>query len=113
MLLTALILFGLAALGGTALLWMHLQNDDAPLGIAALHGLLGAAGLVVLLWTVLQRRAGSLLWASVLLFALAAVGGLVLITNHLRGNSLSPGLMYGHGGAAVVAFVLLIVSYLG
>lgn len=113
MLLTALILFGLAALGGAALLWMHLQNDDAPLSVAAIHGLLGATGLVVLLWTVFQSSAGSLLWASVLLFVLAALGGFVLITNHLRGESLSPGLMYGHGGAAVVAFVLLVVAYLG
>jgi len=113
MLLTALILFGLTALGGVALLWMHLQNDDAPLGIAAVHGLLGAAGIAVLVWTVLQTGAGGLLWGAVILFVLSALGGFVLIAKHLQGDSLAPSLMYGHGGAAVVAFVLLVAAYLG
>lgn len=113
MLFTALILFGLAALGGLFLLQSHLKNDHASLGVAAVHGLLGAAGLVVLIVTVLQRSAGTLLWAAVALFVIAALGGFVLIAKHLQGESLSPGLMYTHGGAAVIAFVLLLIVYLG
>lgn len=113
MLLTALIVFALAAVGGLVLLRMHLQNDDAPLGLAAVHGILAATGLVLLLWFVLQNGAEGLLWGSVALFVLAALGGFVLITKHLRGESLPSGLMYGHGGAAVVAFILLLVVYLG
>lgn len=113
MMTTALILFALAALGGIGLTVMHLQNDDAPLGIAAVHGLLGAAGLVLLIWSVLQSAGGGLLWTSVVLFVVAALGGFVLLTKHLRGDSLSPGLMYTHGGAAVVAFVLLLVVHFG
>lgn len=113
MLFTALILFGLAALGGLFLLQSHLRTDDAPLGVAAVHGLLGAAGLVVLIVTVLQGSAGSLLWGAFALFVVAALGGFVLIAKHLQGESLSAGLMYTHGGAAVIAFVLLLVVYLG
>lgn len=112
MMLTAVILFALAAIGGLVLTAMHLQRGDAPLTFAAGHGILGAGGLVVLLWTTLQGSATGLLWTSVGIFVLAAVGGLVLITKHLRGESLSAGLMYGHGAAAVVAFVLLLVAYL-
>lgn len=109
----ALIAFALAAVGGLVLIRMHLRKNDAPLGLAALHGLLAATGLVLLLWFVLQNGAEGLLWGSVALFLLAALGGFVLITKHLRGESLPTGLMYGHGGAAVVAFILLLVAYLG
>lgn len=110
---TALVLLALAALGGIGLTLLHLKKDDAPLSVAAVHGILGAAGLGVLLWTVLQTGASSLVWASVVLFVLAALVGFVLITKHLRGESLTSTLMFTHGGAAVVAFVLLLIAYLG
>jgi len=113
MLLSALALFALAAVGGAVLLWMHLQYDDAPLSLAATHGILGAAGLVVLLWMVFQSGATGLLGASVVLFVLAALGGFALIAKHLRGESLAAGLMYSHGGLAMIAFGLLVVVYLG
>lgn len=107
----ALLLFAAAAIGGGTLTWMHLKNDDAPIGFAAVHGVLAASGLVLLLWTVLQNGAAGLLWGSVILFVLAALGGFVLITKHLRGESLTAGLMLGHGGIAVLAFLLLVVAY--
>lgn len=112
MLLYVLIIFAVAALGGLVLARMHLKDDDAPLGLAAVHGLLGAAGLVLLVWFVLQNGAGGMLWGSVILFVLAALGGFVLITKHLRGESLSSGLIYTHGAAAVIGFVLLLFVYL-
>lgn len=110
---TALILFALAALGGIALAAMHIQKDEAPLGVAAVHGLLGAAGLVLLVLTVLQSGAGGLMWGSVVLFVIAALGGFVLIAKHLRGDSLPNGLIFTHGGAAVIAFVLLLLAHYG
>lgn len=109
----ALILFALAALGGIGLAWMHFENDDAPLSIAAVHGLLGAAGLVTLLWTLFQSGGDGLLWGSAVLFVLTALGGFLLIANHLREESLSSSLIFAHGGAAVVAFVLLLIVYFG
>lgn len=108
---TALILFALAAVGGVGLAVMHIQNDDAPLIVAAAHGLLGAAGLVVLIMAVLRSGGSGLLWGSVGLFVVAALGGFVLIAKHLRGESLSNGLIFTHGGAAVIAFVLLLVAH--
>lgn len=113
MLLYAIIAFAVAAIGGLVLARMHLNDDDAPLGFAAVHGILGAAGLVLLLWFVLQNGVGGMIWGSVVLFVLAALGGFVLITKHLRGESLSSGLIYTHGGVAVVGFVLLLFVYLG
>lgn len=110
---TALILFALAALGGVGLAVMHIQNDDAPLIIAAVHGLLAASGLVVLILTVVQSGGSGLVWSSVALFVIAALGGFVLIAKHLQGKSLSNGLIFTHGGAAVVAFVLLLLAYFG
>lgn len=111
MMLTTIVLFALAAVGGTVLTWMHLRDGDAPLVFAAGHGVLAAAGLVLLIWSVLQGGATGTLWAAVVLFVLAALGGFYLMVKHLQGESLSSGLMLGHGGAAVVGLVLLLIAY--
>ena len=43
------------------------------------------------------------------LFVLAALGGFVLLSFHLRNKPVPKGLMFIHGGVAAVALVLLIV----
>jgi hypothetical protein len=45
---TALLLIGAAALGGFALISMHLRGRLIPLGFAFVHGLLALSGVVVL-----------------------------------------------------------------
>lgn len=52
-----------------------------------------------------------MLISTVILFALAAVLGLVLITKVLKGEETPKPVVYLHGAAAAVALVLLIIAY--
>ena len=53
-----------------------------------------------------------MLISTVILFALAAVFGLVLLTKVLKGEETPKPVVYLHGAAAAVALVLLIVAYM-
>lgn len=53
-----------------------------------------------------------MLITTVILFALAAVLGLVLITKVLKDETTPKGVVYAHGGAAALALVLLITAWL-
>lgn len=54
----------------------------------------------------------DMLITTVILFALAAVLGLVLITKVLKDEETPKGVVYSHGASAAVALVLLIIAYL-
>lgn len=111
MLTTAAILFALGALGGLFMATRHFQGRSWPLAVAVLHGLLGATGLVLLAWVVFQGLStGGYLMVSLVLFVVAALGGVVLFAGHLRGRPLSTPLIVVHAVVAVTAFVLLLLS---
>jgi hypothetical protein len=52
--LTALILFGIAALGGFFLLSFHLRQRLLPVGLILVHGTVAVSGFVALLLAVLR-----------------------------------------------------------
>lgn len=108
MLTIAVVLFALGAAGGITMAMMNHQGKPIPLPLAIIHGVLGASGLVVLLLVVLGGG-GGLLTYSLILFILAALGGFVLLSKHLKGEPLPTNLIYVHGGVAVLAFVLLLL----
>lgn len=108
---TAIILFAIAALGGAAMAVLHFRGRAAPPALlAALHGILAASGLVVLLLAVLRSGAGGTPAVALGLFVLAALGGFGLLSFHLRQRRLPNGLVLGHGLLAVVAFLLLLYA---
>jgi hypothetical protein len=106
----AAILFAIAALGGATLATLHFRGRaPLPMPLALLHGLLAASGLVLLVAAALtQPGFGTLAVASLVIFALAALGGFYLFSHHLRGRPLPSTVVLIHGGAAVVAFLLLL-----
>jgi len=106
MLLTSVILFGIAALGGLVLA----VRKERPLPIAIVHGLVAAAGLVCLIIGVIQGAAGSLPLVALILLVIAALGGFILFAMDLRRRPLFKGLILVHGLLAVVAEVLLIIA---
>ena len=60
MLLSALIIFAIGALGGLTLAAVYvLQGKLAPWGLSLLHGALGAIGLLVLLYAALTSGISS------------------------------------------------------
>jgi hypothetical protein len=111
MLMIAVGLFAIAALGGVTMAVMHFRGKTPPpVALAVLHGVFAASGLVVLLLAVWPQFGGRAGWALGL-FLLAALGGFTLALGfHFRGKPLPSGLVAGHGVLAVIAFLILLTA---
>lgn len=106
-------LLALAAIVGLYMAVLHFRGRTPPPTIAAvLHGLLAVAGVVVLLLGVLEIGPGSVHSWALGLFVLAALGGLYLVSHHLRGKPLPGAVIVIHALAAVIAFLILVVAVL-
>jgi hypothetical protein len=114
MLSIAVGLFAVAAIGGLTLAVLHFRKKSLPLALALLHGLLGASGLVALLWAVMQGGAPAKAAYALTLFVVAALGGFYLFSFHLRKKALPSPVVIIHALVAVTAFgLLLIAAFLG
>ena len=108
MLVYAIVLFAIAAVGGLILASSVLRGKLAPWALSLGHALLGAAGLVCLIILFLQGSASSQLTAALALLVLAALGGFLLASFHLRKQVPAKGLVIGHAGLAVIGFLTLL-----
>lgn len=109
MLTTALIVFAAAAAGGAVLAYLRIVKKDVSMPLAIVHGIAAAAGLVLLILGVMQAASADAR-ASLVIFLLAALGGFTLFSFHLRSRPLPVPLVLIHGGAAVAAFVVLLLT---
>ena len=100
-------LFALGAILGMYLLALVLQKKETPKFVAFIHGAFVAAALILLIVYSSQHPG---LTESIVLFVVAALGGLVLIVRDLTNKPLPKWLAIGHGLIAVVGFVFLLVS---
>jgi hypothetical protein len=105
----SIVLFAVAALFGVTLATIHLRGKELPMAVAVLHGLFAGAGLVVLLFSIANAASAGTGGIALGLFLVAALGGFVLFSFHLRRRALPTPLVAIHGLAAVVAFVLLLM----
>ena len=99
--------FALAALLGMYLLTFVLRGKETPKAIVFTHGPMAVIGVVLLIIYIL--KGGPNPWESLVLFALAAVGGLYMLYRDLTGRPIPKILAVGHGLLAVFGFVLLLV----
>jgi hypothetical protein len=114
MLPVSIILFAIAALGGATLAVMRITNRPLPLALALVHGAVAATALVLLIIAVATASApATLATVALVLFILAALGGFVLFSFHLRTQPLPVPLVLGHGLLAVAAFLLLLFHAVG
>lgn len=111
MLTVAAVLFALAAVGGLTMAYMHFKQDrNPPGGLAALHGVLAATALVILIWAVVQSGASTAVGWALGLFVVAALGGFFLVSFHVRNKRLPSPVVVIHALVAVVAFLLLLAG---
>jgi len=112
MLRAAACLFLLTALGGLLMAGIRFMGKrNPPPWIAMLHGLLAGAGVTLLAYAVLAGTVPATATLALLLFVLAALGGLVLNLKYEWNRVLLPTpLLVGHALVAVVGFVLLLVA---
>jgi hypothetical protein len=112
MLRTAACLFVLTALGGLLMAGIRFMGKrNPPPWIAMLHGLLAGAGVTLLAYAALTTTVPAMATIALLLFVLAALGGLVLNLHYEWNRRLLPApLLVVHALVAVVGFVLLLVA---
>jgi hypothetical protein len=103
----ALILFGVAALGGVLLAVKVFSGSQPPWPLSILHAALGAAGIISLLLAISSTAFGGAAWVAFILFVVAALGGFFLASFHARGQSHPKPVVVIHAGVAVLAFLLL------
>lgn len=107
MITAAVLLFGCAALAGLALLTLLIGQKDRPWALVIGHGLLAVGGMATLAIAV-GATGHALSIAALAVFLLAAAGGAVLFTLHIRNRPLPVPLAGAHAFLAVVAVVLLL-----
>jgi uncharacterized membrane protein HdeD (DUF308 family) len=112
---TSTVLFGIAAAGGIVMALLRFSGKPHPPSwLAMLHGFLAAAGMTLLAYAVATMPVPSLAIIALLLFAAAAVGGVVLNLHfHLRGIALPIWLTVVHALVALAGFGALLLAAFG
>ena len=115
MLRSATGLFVVAALGGLVMAGIRmLGKRNPPPWLALAHGLLAGAGLTLLVFAALTSSIPQMAWVALLLFLVAAAGGIVMNLGYQwKQRPLPVPLLVGHALLAIVAFVLLLGASLG
>lgn len=107
MIYTVIGFFALAAILGLILLSFILREKETPKGIAILHGLLAATGLVLLIIYCTDHTPRPV--ESLVLFIIAATGGFIVFARDISNKPLPKWLPVAHGLIAVTGFVFLLV----
>jgi hypothetical protein len=105
----SIVLFAAAALFGIGLAASVFRGKLPPVGLAVVHGLLAASGLVVLILTLMKATTAGTGGCALGLFVLAALGGFVLFGMHLKKKSIPGALVVVHALAAVAGFAVLVI----
>jgi len=115
MMKTALVLLTITALGGVAMAVVRFgRNANPPSWLAMLHGLLAGSALTLLLYAYFTVGLPSLAAWAMLLFLVAALGGVFLnLSYHLKAVLMPGGIVVVHAAIAVVGYVLLLIAVLG
>jgi zinc transporter ZupT len=100
-------LFALGALIGMYLLTLVLQSKETPKAVSFIHGLFVVVAVVMLITYITKHSPSPI--ESLVLFILAALGGLILIYRDLTGKKIPKWLAIAHGLIAVTGFVFLLV----
>ncbi len=105
----ALLLFGIAAVGGLVLAAIRFSGRPyPPLALALVHGALAAAGLVALIVAIAGSDARGAAKLALGLFLIAAAGGFVLFFKHVSKVALPRWLVVLHALVALAAFLVLL-----
>ena len=115
MIQTATGLFAVAAMGGIVMAAIRMAGKrNPPHWLAMAHGFLAGAGLTLLVYAALTVGLPGRALTALVLFVVAAAGGVVLNLAYQTQQRLLPvGFVIGHAALAVVAFVLLLSAAFG
>lgn len=111
---TAVWLLVVTALGGLLMAAIRFgQNRNPPSWLAMLHGFLAAAAVTLLLYAAFTVGLPRLAVWALILFLVAAAGGVLLNLGYqLRNMPLPKPVLIGHAVVAIVGFLLLLTAML-
>ncbi|HLG02023.1 MAG TPA: hypothetical protein VI731_00410 [Bacteroidia bacterium] len=104
---TAISFFFLAAMMGIYLLSLVLKGKSLPKALALFHGVFATTGLILLIFYIYHHGADLVL--SLVLFVLAAIGGIILFSRDITGKLIPKWLAITHGTIAAIGFILLFI----
>lgn len=107
MLYLAITLFGIAVILGLILLTYLLKNKSVPKNLALTHGSFAVTGIILLVIYAFFHSPKPIM--SIIIFTLAAMGGLILVYKELSGKPLPKVVAVGHGLLAFIGFITLII----
>lgn len=106
MIYTIIVVFSVAAILGITLLSFVLRNKETPKALVFLHGPVAAIGLILLIYFVVTT--GANLVMSIVLFVIAVLGGIILVSRDFMGKPIPKWLAVVHGLIAVTGFLYLL-----
>lgn len=106
MIYSIIAIFSITAILGMILLGFVLKGKETPKRVVFSHGPLAAAGLALLIIYVVKRNPEP--FESMVLFVIAALGGLIMFFRDIQGKSIPKWLGLTHGLLAVAGFLLLL-----
>ena len=104
---TAITIFSMTAILGIYLISLVLRDKQTPKGIAIVHGLFAATGLILLLTYSNGSEQSPIV--SIVVFVIAALGGLILVYKDVVEKQVPKWLAITHGLTAVIGFAFLIL----
>ncbi|MFW2373191.1 MAG: hypothetical protein ACN4GM_08725 [Gammaproteobacteria bacterium] len=111
MIMYAIIILAITAIGGLLMATKVLSGKQAPWFLSIVHALLGATGLVLLTMAAVNADWPGRLSASLALLIIAALGGFYLASHHFRGSVSPKGIVLIHAGVAVTGFLSLLTVF--
>ena|SRR5579863_3693721 len=108
----AAVCFALGALGGLVMAVRSFKGQSIPVPLAAGHGVLGAAGLVLLIVVALMGMAGQTMLIALGILVVAALGGFFLLSFHIRKERHPRAVIVVHALVAVTGFLTLLAAIL-
>lgn len=112
MLITSIVLFALAAVSGVTILIPLLTGKPIVRLVAVTHGIFAASALIILvIFSINYSDDFPIL--TIILFVVAAIGGLILFVRDLNNKPGPKTLALIHAAVAVIAFLILLVFTFG
>lgn len=108
MLYLAIALFVLAAVFGLIILTAILRNQPTPKPVVFIHGGVAALALLIVIYFIVQNNGIGPI-TSLILFIIAALGGLTLFTIDMKNKPIPKWIALLHPLIAVIGLITLIV----
>ena len=107
MLYTAIGFLALTAVLGMVLITFVLPGKETPKAVVFSHGFLAVIGLILLIIYSVKQAPGPI--ESIILFAIAALGGVVMVWRDLTRRPVPKWLAVVHGLLAIAGLVFLLI----